>query len=56
MLGLSRTCMLSLQAIEHGHIPIGMKIVTGVMLCAAFLPPLFRVLGFFFGVMFTVTW
>jgi hypothetical protein len=33
-----------------------MKIATAVMLAAAFLPPLYRVLGFTGGVMFIFAW
>ena len=44
------------QALEHGHIPVGMKIATVVMLAAAFLPPLCRVFGFTGGVVFIFAW
>jgi len=37
-------------------VPIGMKISTAVMLAAAFLPPICRVLGFTGGVAFIFCW
>jgi hypothetical protein len=40
----------SVQAIEHGHVPTGMYIVTALLLGGAFFPPAPRVAAFATGI------
>ncbi|KAK9807694.1 hypothetical protein WJX72_006304 [[Myrmecia] bisecta] len=44
------TPVTALMAKEHGDVPVDLVVVTLVMLAAAFLPPLLRVLGFGVGI------
>lgn len=44
------TLLDSAQAIEHGHIPAGMYVVTVLLLGGAFLPPAPRVAAFAAGI------
>lgn len=39
-----------MQAIEHGHVPTGMYIVTALLLGGAFFPPTPRVAAFASGI------